>query len=227
MTQAVIYTRFSPRRNAGECESCDTQESICRDFAARQGWPVRSVHRDEAVSGSEWPRPGLLEAVDALQRGDVLLTWRRDRIARDVFVAESVQRMAKTAGATVRTTDGADQDDSPQAVAMRQMMDVFAELERKIISARTRATMQQHQRNGRKVGRYAPYGFRAEGKRLVPVPREQAAVRRILELAEQGQTPWHIARTLNEEHPDAARGKEWSRYTIGKIIRRPPVVPPA
>ena len=70
---AVIYTPFSLRRNAEDSDSCEMQESLCRAYAKTQGWPVRSVHADKNLSGSDADRPGLPQAPARLAR----TVWER------------------------------------------------------------------------------------------------------------------------------------------------------
>ena len=55
VTTCVVYTRFSPRRNAEESVSCETQEDQCYEYARDRGWDIHSMHRDEAVSGKNGP----------------------------------------------------------------------------------------------------------------------------------------------------------------------------
>lgn len=226
MTHAVIYTRFSPRRNAEESESCETQEAQCRAHAATLGLEVRSAHRDEGVSGREVDRPGLLAAVGALKKGDVLLVYRRDRLARDAFLGELIRRQVAAAGARVVAVSGdpvAGDDDSPEAVFVRQILDAVAELERKLIGARTRSAMRIQQRGGKRVGRYAPYGYAIDPEdptRLVPNPAEQRAVARVRALAAEGLSADQIARNLTIAMPEAARGAAWHHRTVAKILGR-------
>lgn len=226
MTHAVIYTRFSPRRNEDDCLSCNMQEAVCRDHAEEQGWAVRSAHRDEGLSAKEdVHRPGLEAAIGELRRGDVLLVYRHDRLARSVLLAELVRRQVSAAGARIAAVEGdvAGEDESPEAVFVRQVLDAVAELERKLIGARTRSAMRQQQREGKRVSRFAPYGYRldpSDETRLVPVEREQEAIKRAKELASSGLTAYAIAKALDQEMPDACRGKSWSVRTVAKILAR-------
>lgn len=223
VTQAVIYTRFSPRRHADDCQSCDTQEELCRAHAAKQGWGLRSVHRDEAVSGKAFDRPGLEGALADLHRGDVLLVYDRDRIARSVLFAELTRRQVQGAGARIVAVSGDVAGDSPESVFVRQILDAVAELERKRIASKTKHAMLAHQRNGRRMGRHPPYGYRIseeDPSRLAPDLRERRAVRRIRELAAEGLSPCLIARRLDEELPGLARGKRWYPKAVAKIVGR-------
>lgn len=170
-------------------------------------------------------RPGLEAAIGALHRGDVLLVYRRDRLARSVLLAELIARQVTAAKARIVAVEGdvAGETDSPEAVFVRQIMSAVAELERKMIGARTSRAMRVHQRNGRSMSRFPPYGFRfdpAEPGMLLPDVREQLGVSLIQKFASEGLTPWQTARQLTLKHPDLARGKAWTSTTVAKVLAR-------
>src|SRR5579863_4277630 len=85
MPNAIIYRRVSTDEQAKSGLGVDAQLAICQQGAARLGLRVTSVCTDEGLSGSLAPqeRPGLLDAIGKLRRGDVLLVSKRDRLARD------------------------------------------------------------------------------------------------------------------------------------------------
>jgi hypothetical protein len=60
----------------------------------------------------------------------LLVAAKRDRIARDVVVAATVEQMAREAGAKVVTADGVAVEDTPEGMLLRGLMDLFAQYER-------------------------------------------------------------------------------------------------
>ncbi len=142
-TKAIIYARFSPRRNADECESIETQEHYCRHYCEKHGYEVVAVFADPDVSGSDEDRQQLWDAIDALKRGYVLVTYKADRLARGVYLDEAIRRAVTKAGAVVEVVEGSPNGDEPQDVLIRQVLAAFAEYERKVIAARTRAAMRR------------------------------------------------------------------------------------
>lgn len=219
---AVIYARFSPRPDADESQSIEQQVEACRAYCARKGYAVRSVHADREASGSDPHRVGLWEAVAALKRGDVLVAHRRDRLARDLYLSEYIRRSAQKTGARVETVDGGSNGDSPQEVLLRQMLDAFAEFERKMIGIRTRAAMRRKQANGERMSSHAPYGWQVDphdASRLAPEPIEAAVVATILRLRADGQSLRSIATTLDAQGAPC-RGQRWRHQAVERIIRR-------
>ena len=176
MNTAVVYTRFSPRPDAAESESCDTQEAQCLAHVEDRGWRVRSLHRDEGVSGKAVDRPGLAVAIGALKKGDVLLVVRRDRLARDAFLAELIRRQVAARGARIHALQGeavASDDDSPEAAFVRHVLDGVAELERKLIGARTRTSMRTQQKAGKRVSYHAPFGWKVDPEDSTRLVRDE------------------------------------------------------
>lgn len=223
--KCVIYSRFSPRKNADQSESCETQEQLCEEHARAQGWVVKAKYRDEGVSGKVVDRPGLAKAVGALGKGDILLVYKRDRIARSQLLSELTRHKVMAAKAKIVAVSGdvAGEDDDPMIVLIRQVFAAFAEFERKQIAIRTRDAMLAKQRQGRRMGRFAPYGYRVDPEDPTILQKdaaEQEAIRRILQLAKSGGTPHGIAKTMNEEMPSLSRGASWQTKTVAKIIRR-------
>lgn len=223
--RAIIYTRFSPRKNAEECESCEVQQAYCEQYAHDHGYTVAAVRSDRALSGGDADRPGLFAAIGLLRRGDVLLVYHPYRLARDTYLAESIRRSVSRAGATIECVKGDIEGDAndPMVRAMRQIVDVIGELERRTTAQRTSDAMRRYQSEGRRMGRYIPYGWAEDpndGKRMLKVEHEQTAIERIRELVTAGNAPGAIARTLNAEMAEAARGGEWTARTVRKIAGR-------
>jgi DNA invertase Pin-like site-specific DNA recombinase len=67
---------------------------------------------------------------------------KRDRLARDSFLAVLIEREATRAGARIVSAAGEGTDtDDPAAVFTRRILDAVAELERALTAARTRAAL--------------------------------------------------------------------------------------
>jgi len=223
MSKAIIYTRFSPRRNAAESESCETQLGICTQYAKNRGYTIEKVHHDKDVSGKDEYRQKLWQAIEDLHKGDVLLVFKRDRLARNVYLAEQINRAVASRGASIEAVSGDVVGDGPEQILVRQVLSAIAEFERKMIASRTSYAMLQHQRSGRRMGRYAPYGYAiddADAAKLIPVKVEQDAIALIRSLVNDGEKGPAIVATMNKILPDAARGTRWRLKTVQKIIDR-------
>lgn len=232
ITKAVIYCRFSPRRNSEECESNETQLHYCRQYCQKQGWKIIAEHSDDALSGDDMDRPGLWAAVEAARRGVALVVHKADRLARSVLMEEMLRSQVGKAGGKVITVDGAN-GDTAQDDLLRQIMAAVAQYEKKMIAARTRASMLRHQSSGRAMSQIAPYGQK-EGpseqwtddngevrtrRTWVPDNDEQEIIKQIVAAAKNGEGFRPIARMLTKMGL-TARGKAWNHILVRSILRR-------
>lgn len=221
--KAIIYCRFSPRKNHEVCESNETQLEYCRAYAKKAGWDIVGEYSDEAMSGKEYDRPGLWQAVDALRAGYVLLVYRLDRIARDVYLSITVERqIAKKRAKIVSVSGEGTWNDTPENKLLRGQMRLFAEYEREIIAARTKAAMLRHQATGRRMSGQPPYGYQRDPSNpalLIPEPAEQEIIARIKELSASGAGARSICRTLTDDFVQC-RGGKWHHRTVQNVLRR-------
>lgn len=179
-----------------------------------------SVHVDHGVSGAAKldARPGLLSALEALDAGAVLLVAKRDRLARDVMAAAMIERLVARAGASIATSNGAGDGEGPEAQLMRRMVDAFAEYERELIRARTRAALAAKRKRGEVTGE-VPLGMARAGAMLVPDAAEARALELIEALRADGLSVRAIAAELNARGVPA-RGAKWHPTTVARVLAR-------
>lgn len=111
--------------------------------------------------------------------------------------AAMIERLASREHATVRTCDGAGNGDSPEDFILRGMLDLFATYERLLIKARTKTALAQKKREGQRISRFAPYGYRfADDDMLVEVVAEQLVIAAARQYATGGLSLRQIAQRL-------------------------------
>lgn len=215
-----IYTRFSPRRNEDQCTSCEVQEDHCRVYAKNRGIVVGpTVYHDRAFSGDDVERPALWQMIEKLHINDIVLVYRLDRLARDVFLSHVIENAVTAKGATIQSAMGEGTwGDSPSDRLTRQILQALAEYERKVISARTSIAMRRHQENGRIMSYIPKYGWRkVDEKKVERDMYEQDQITRILDLRTKGELSFSlIAKQLNSEGL-LRRGKPWIATSVFHI----------
>jgi DNA invertase Pin-like site-specific DNA recombinase len=186
-SRAVAYVRVSTdRQDLGP----DAQRAAIESWARREGVAVLSWHEDR-ITGSEGleGRPALRDALLALRphRAGLLVVAKRDRLARDVVVAASIEAEAKKSGAVVASAAGeGGTGGDPMSVVMRRFADVFAEHEKNLIRQRTRDALQQKRRRGERAGK-VPFGYAADERgRLSPNEGEREVVALVRRLRGEG-----------------------------------------
>jgi len=140
----VAYVRVSTESQAEEGLGLEVQEQAIRAYAALHYQELVAITQDEGISGTKpaAERPGLTEALALIEDGGAegLIVARLDRLARTLVVQEAVLgHVWKHTGRVFSVDVGEvlqDDPDDPMRTAMRQMMGVFAQLERAHISAR-------------------------------------------------------------------------------------------
>ncbi len=168
---AVLYARCSTDEQPDSRLGLEAQRSAIETYCTREGLEIRSKHADEGISGSKGiaksgsldleARPGLMEAISELQKGDVLLVAKRDRLGRDVVLSALLERLVARKGARIISASGeGTSDDDPSSMLMRRIVDAFGEYERLLIGARTKAALKAKRDRGESCGN-VPYGFRA------------------------------------------------------------------
>lgn len=225
-TRAVAYRRVSTVEQADSGLGLEAQQTLIASAALRLNLSVVETFTDAGLSGSLGieQRPGLADALNSLKRGDTLLVAKRDRIARDAFLAVLVEREVVRKGArTISAAGEGTETDDPAAVFTRRILDAVSELERALIASRTRAAMAEAKRRGRRIG-CVPWGHGVgvDGRTLVPHQGELLVLERIRSLRARGLTLHNIAATLNVEGRRNRAGNLFKPNFIGQLLNRHP-----
>jgi DNA invertase Pin-like site-specific DNA recombinase len=214
---AVAYIRVSKDEQKLGPEA---QRASIEAWAAREGVSVASWHVEGVCSVTPIEgRPALLGALAALREhgAGVLVTAKRDRIARKPALTETIEQAAAVCGARVLSADGASSATGLQGVMMRGMSDLFAQIEREMIRERTKAALAAKKARGECVGQ-VPYGFVREGDRLVAVPSEQATIARACVLAAEGRSQRAVAAQLATEGHVSRTGRIFAAAQIARMV---------
>lgn len=222
--QAVIYTRFSPRPNAKDCDSCEKQAERCVAYCNQKDYgPCFAVFDEKNVSGGTLNRPRLQAAIESLNRGDVLVVDSSDRLARDMLVNLTIRHQVEQAGATIEYANGSPSEDTPEGRLFQNMLAAFAAYERDRIRERTKQGLDRKRKNGERISGQIPIGWRLDPEdptRLLPCEQEKQAIELACRLSSVHDMPSAtIAKTLDLEI-GPCRGKPWSARTIRKMIAK-------
>jgi len=156
---AIAYLRASKdeQRLSGQA-----QRASIEAWATREGVRVAVWCTDQGVRSVSpiAERPGMRAALAALREhgAAVLVVARRDRIARDVVLAATVERAVTMAGARLVSASGEGNGDSPADAFIRTVIDGAAQYEHGLIRARTYAALAAKRALGERVGS-VPFGF--------------------------------------------------------------------
>ena len=219
--EAVIYTRFSPRRNADTCESLDTQFEICTFHCKAQDMEVVGSYEDEALSGANADnRPGLQNAIShACRIKAVLVFYSLDRLARSARDALLIAERLERGHAGLCSVKESFDTTTPMGKCIYTVMSAFNELERNKISIRTSDAMKRHQATGRRMSSKGklPYGWKQDPEdeaRMLPDKYELKVIRTIM---------WLRRDITDPETGEEFRG--WSYRDIAKYLSEHNAIP--
>lgn len=108
---------------------------------------------EEQASGAKEERPELARVLDHMRKGDVLVVWKLDRLARSLKQLVLVLEDLGKRGVGFRCLAPAIDTTSPEGRLLYSITGAFAEFEREIIRQRTRAGLKAALARGRKGGR--------------------------------------------------------------------------
>jgi DNA invertase Pin-like site-specific DNA recombinase len=149
--KAALYARVS---TVDKDQDPENQLRILRDYAERRGWSISKEYVDKA-SGKTTRRANYIEMVkDAKKREfDILLVLRTDRLGRSLRDLVILFEELRALGIDIVASDTNVDTTTPQGKAWFQMSGVFAELERALISERTKEGLARVRASGRRLGR--------------------------------------------------------------------------
>ena len=184
------YARVSTVAQANEGESLDVQQRVLAGYATMQGLTIDRMFVERGVSGSkplgERPEGAALLAV--LQPGDTVITPKLDRMFRSALDALDVLGKLKQAGIALHMIDlGGDTTGNGVSKLVFTILSAVAEAERDRTRERVAEVKRDQRQRGRYLGGAVPWGYRVgEAGELVPIPEQQAAIRRMRKLRDQG-----------------------------------------
>lgn len=212
---AIGYVRVSTDEQAVSGLGLEAQEAAIVKYlggAAPGQW-----FRDEGEHGDRPDRPGLLAAIEAVHKGDMLVVAKRDRLARCMFLSCWIEKEVKKRGGRIVSVAGeGTENEDPTNILMRRICDAFSEYELAMIGFRTRAAMAMKRARGEKTGGDVPFGYRVDGGKLAPEATEQAALARVTHFRASGKGLTYIASEMGL-HPRT--GAAWSVGQVQRVLK--------
>lgn len=220
--KAVAYLRVS---TVDQHLGPEAQRASIEAWAAKAGVEVVAWQTDQGVSGGSdlEARPGLVAALAELRvlGAGVLVVAKRDRLARDVYVAVTIERAVDHGGARVVCADGVGNGETPADAFMRTILDAAAAYERALIRCRTVAALSVLRARGERVGAVL-YGFQlsANGRTLEPNPGEQQSLAELRTMRDAGLPYRQIRHEATRRGIVSRKGRPFSLRAIYAMATR-------
>ena len=142
-TMKIGYARVSSNNQDLELQQEELLKAGCKKIYS------------ESVSAKDNNRTELMAMIESLRPDDIVVVYKIDRIARSLKGLIEIVELLNEKKVDLISLDSGDRVDttSPMGKAFFQIAGVFAELERNMINARTKAGIEKAKLNGIKFGR--------------------------------------------------------------------------
>jgi DNA invertase Pin-like site-specific DNA recombinase len=204
----IAYVRVSTDDQGRNGYGLDAQRSAIRDECDRRGWTLLRIEEDVRSGGTMKRRPGLARAIASCDSNEAqaLVAAKVDRLSRSVHDFAGLVERARAGRWNLVILDLGVDLSTPMGEAMASVASTFAQLERRLISARTREGLAVARTRGAKLGRPA-------------TPLSDEALMRARQLRAAGLSFAAIADDLNASLHRSALGKSWWTATVSRALR--------
>lgn len=183
----------------------DQNPQLQIDALLDAGVPHDRIYGD-VMTGSKMERNGLKRALRVTRNADTLVVWKLDRLGRSVQgVLEVISNLKESDIGFISIRDGFDTN-TPTGQFMMTILLALAEMERNLVSERTKAGMAAARRRGRKFG---PKHF------VMDFPKRLAAFTKLWKqglIPDGTMTPPEIIAALEAADPKAPKIKSVNSY---------------
>ena len=212
MSEIIAYYRVSTAKQGRSGLGLEAQRAAVAAFAKAEGFTVAAEYTEiETGKGADAlnKRPQLRAALKQAKRSKAsVCVARLDRLSRDVAFISGLmsQRVPFIVAALGRDVDP----------FVLHIYAALAEQERKMISQRTRAGLQQAKARGVQLGRT---GAALAAKNAAAAAERDQALRPVL-VSMVGQSSRAIAEQLTAQGIEPPRGGLWSNKTVLRMMAR-------
>jgi DNA invertase Pin-like site-specific DNA recombinase len=207
--RVIGYVRVSTEEQALSGAGLEAQRRAITAECKRRGWELVETIEDAGYSAKDLKRPGVREALRALEAGDAkaLVVAKLDRLSRSLLDFAALMATAQKQSWALVALDCAVDTSTPAGEAMAHVLATFGQFERRLIGQRTKQALAAKKASGVRLGR--------------PPAVPATVVRRMQRQRARGDSLRKIAGDLNESGvPTAQGGREWYAATVRHVLRR-------
>jgi DNA invertase Pin-like site-specific DNA recombinase len=129
------------------------EQNLALQFDALTRAGCDRIFQDEGITGVSMNRPALNDMLVSLRPGDVLVTWKLDRLGRSLSHLIGIIEDLSERGIGFRSLSEVIDTTTAGGMLIFHVMGALAQFERALISERTRAGMAAAKARGARIGR--------------------------------------------------------------------------
>jgi DNA invertase Pin-like site-specific DNA recombinase len=142
---------FGYARISTDKQDADRQEKDIFEYAAKHGLVAPTITVETISSRREGRQ--VFELIDGMEKGDVLIVTELSRLARSMIELNGMVSQIVMKGASIHVTTGKPVDASLESQCMVFAVSIAAQIERDMISERTKSALKARKADGVKLGR--------------------------------------------------------------------------
>ena len=221
-SKAIGYIRVSTRDQADSGASLESQRLKIMAYATMHDLDLVEVIEDAGFSAKSLDRPGMDELLKFIRgrKVGVVIVAKLDRITRSVRDLGELVELFQHSG--VEFASVADHIDTSTASGrlVLNVMGSVSQWEREAIGERTSEALAVMRSKGKRISRYAPYGYRLNSQGWIEDEHEQRAIALMRQLRHDGLSLRRIARELESQGFHNRRKGRLSPQTIANVLKR-------
>jgi DNA invertase Pin-like site-specific DNA recombinase len=182
----------------------EAQKTRLAEECARRGWEPTFVC--EVESAKSLQRPALQKVLGEITKGDVLMSAKLDRLSRSVYDFSSLMALSTREEWEMVLLEPSVDTTTPHGKFTANIFAAVAELERELISQRTREALAVLKANGKQLG--APKQIPDHVESRIKMERDA------------GFTLREIAEGLELDQIPTVKGGRWEVSSIQRVLKR-------
>jgi len=220
--KVAIYTRVSTEDQAKEGFSLDAQLDKLRSYCKARDWIVAGEYIDDGYSGRNLKRPAYSRMMEEMDRWDLLLVIKMDRIHRNsknfMLMMEHLSKKEKEFASMSESFDTS----TAMGRFVMNIIQGIAQLESEQIGERVYIGMEQKAKtNGGVLGFNIPYGYDYSEGNLTINDKEADVIKDIYFYYKDGKSMGEIAKMFDNAKIPTKKQGFWAKKTISTILKNP------
>lgn len=217
--KVAIYCRVSTLEQSKEGHSIEEQIKRLNTFCEVQDWLVYKEYIDAGFSGGNTNRPGLNELMNDLDKIDLVLVYKLDRLTRSVRDLMNLLDILEEKNVSFRSATEVFDTTSAFGKLFITLVGAMAEWERTTIAERTKMGRNAATQKGIYTTSPPFYYDKIDGK-LYPNDKQEI-VNYIIEQAKSGLSIRSITEQLTLSKYNPPKGKKWDKTTVTYVLMHP------